>query len=294
MRTLARSLSMAVLLLSLAAQAGDRPPAFPVRSVALPTGATLQFAEQGNRAGPVLLCLHGYTDSWKSYARAMPEISRRYRILSVTLRGFGDASKPETGYAGADFTADLVALMDALHISKATVIGHSMGSFIAQQLAFTHPERVEALVLIGSAPKPDNEGVKSLRASVQGFTDPVDPQFVREFQASTVSRPLPSDFFQTVVAESLKVPARVWIAAINGVLAEDHSAELGKIRAPTLVMWGEKDSVFSEAEQRALVAAIPGARRVTFPETGHAPHWEWPERFASELESFLKSVKKAR
>jgi pimeloyl-ACP methyl ester carboxylesterase len=292
------SLCLPCLVLLACACATARPSEGPgsgepqVRSLPLPTGVTLQYAELGNPRAPVLLLVHGYTDSWKSFQLVMPGLAPKYRAISVSLRGFGDSSRPESGYSGAELTADLVALMDALKIERAVVVGHSMGSFIAQQLAFAHPDRVEALVLVGSAPTVNNEGVQGLRSAVSALTDPVDPTFVRDFQVSTVHRAPPGWFMEQAIAESLKVPARVWKAAVDGVLAEDYRADLGRIRAPTLVMWGDKDSVFSQAEQTALVSAIPGARLVTFPDIGHAPHWEDPERFVAELGAFLESVAK--
>ena len=129
----------------------------------------------------------------------------------------------------------------------------------------------------------ENEATRELQVAVQQITDPVSATFVREFQQSTVYASVPDLFFEGVVAESLKLPARVWQAAIDGVNRFDDRADLGQVGAPTLLLWGEHDAYFSLEEQERLAAAIHGARLVVYPETGHAPHWEHPEQVALDI-----------
>jgi pimeloyl-ACP methyl ester carboxylesterase len=125
---------------------------------------------------------------------------------------------------------------------------------------------------------------------VSTLTDPIDPAFVREFQESTLARPVPPAFLDTVVRESLKVPARVWRAVFENFLKADFSAQLGEIKMPTLIVWGDRDAICPRSEQEALAAAIAGARLVVYSDTGHALHWEEPERFAADLVAFAEHV----
>ena len=258
-----------------------------LREVTLPSGVRLQYAESGHADGEPVIMLHGYTDSWFSYSRVLPELAPKYRAISITQRGHGDSSRPGS-YTGDDFAADVDAFMETLGIERATVVGHSMGSFVAQTVAIRYPERVKKLVLIGSATVAGNEGVLGLRDAVQTLTDPVDYTFTYEFQASTIYHPVPQAFMDTVVSESLKLPAQVWKDALDGLIATENAARLGEIQAPTLVVWGDRDGIFPRAEQDALIAAIPNATLTVYPETGHALHWERPREFARELEKFVK------
>jgi len=123
-----------------------------------------------------------------------------------------------------------------------------------------------------------------VKKAVDGLSDPVDPTFVREFQQSTVARPLPDAFMQTVVAESHRLDAATWKAVVAGLVG--YVPAEPDIHVPTLVLGGDKDAVFSVAEQRALAHAIDGARVVIVPGVGHALHWEDPQRFVSELVGF--------
>jgi pimeloyl-ACP methyl ester carboxylesterase len=82
----------------------------------------------------------------------------------------------------------------------------------------------------------------------------------------------------------------VWRAAFAGFFEDDFAAELGAIAAPTLVLWGDRDGLARRIDQDALVAGIAGARLEVYEGTGHALHWEEPERFAAELTSFVERV----
>jgi len=259
-----------------------------IRSVALSSGVRLPYVERGRRAGVPVLFLHGTSDSWRSFETVLPELPDWMRAIAVTQRGHGDADRPATGYRTEDFAGDVAALMDALEIDEAVIVGHSMGGSIAQRFAIDHPARLLGLVLVGArASWHRHPEVVALGEAVAILSDPVDPDFVREFQLSTLARPVSPAYLDAVVAESLKLPARVWRASFaECVFQADHTALLGRIAAPTLLMCGGRDD-FAGDEQDALVAAIPGANLLTYPDAGHALHWEEPQRFAADLAAFV-------
>jgi len=263
-----------------------------VKSVELPNRVTLSYAEQGDPSGAPLLLLHGVTDSWHSFEPVMPHIPESIHAFALTQRGHGDSSRPATGYRFDDFAFDVAAFMDALHIESAVIAGHSMGSAVAQRFAIVCPERTLGLVLIGSfASLRSNPGVQELWNSViSTITDPVDPAFVRDFQESTLAKPVPPAFLETIVKESLKLPARVWKAAFEGFLEDDFSGQLSAIKAPVLIVWGDRDEFCRQSDQDALQAAISGSRFVVYPGCGHGLHWEQPERFGADLTAFVEGV----
>jgi pimeloyl-ACP methyl ester carboxylesterase len=122
------------------------------------------------------------------------------------------------------------------------------------------------------------------------MTDPIDPAFVTGFQQSTLARPVPDGLLEAVVRESLKVPARVWRAAFAAFLDLDLVPELRRIDAPTLVAWGDRDSICLRDDQHALVAGIAGSRLTVYRGGGHAFHWEEPAVFAADLVAFIRSI----
>jgi pimeloyl-ACP methyl ester carboxylesterase len=266
------------------------------KRVKLPTGVDLPYVEQGDPAGVPVILLHGITDSWHSFEPVLPHLPGSIHIFALSQRGHGDADRPKTGYEPRDFAADLAAFMDALEVGPAVITGHSMGSTIAQRFALDYPNRARGLVLVGSCPTfHGNAGLVELwEVAVSQLEDPIDPDFVRQFQESTLAQPVPPAFLDTVVQESLKLPARVWRAVLLQALLEaDFSVELGKITAPTLIVWGDQDGLVSRHEQEALLAAIAGSQLVVYSGAGHAAHWEEPERFASDLVAFTENLTKS-
>ncbi len=125
---------------------------------------------------------------------------------------------------------------------------------------------------------------------VVGLEDPIDRTIAREFQESTLAGPISAEFLETVIAESLKVPARVWRDLFAGLLEDEHVARLDSIEAPTLLIWGDQDAFLPESDQETLLATIAGSRLETYRGTGHAVHWEEPARFAADLVGFAEGL----
>lgn len=256
--------------------------------VDLSTDVRMHFVSRGPADGPALVLLHGYSDSGFSFSRILPLLPADRRIIVPDLRGHGRSSQPPGGYGMDDLATDVLALLDVLDVESAVVLGHSMGSFVAQRMAALAPERVEGLVLVGSAPSIRGlAGLDEFRGAVDGLADPVPETFVRAFQESTVAGPLPAEFMDAVVAESMRLPAGIWQQLLQGML-ETPAVAAGEITAPTIVQWGAEDGVFGgRAQQDRLLELIPGARLTVYEGVGHAPHWEDPERFAADLAAFL-------
>ena len=254
----------------------------------LTTGVRLRYAESGDTSAHSVILLHGYSDSWFSFSRVLPSLAAGHHVYALDQRGHGDSERPAGGYSLRDLAADVIAFMDAEGLARATLIGHCMGSFVAERVALAAPERVAHLVLISSTTTPHNiEGILELQRAVEALEDPVPDGFVREFQASTVYGPLPERFMHRVVAESLKLPARVWRELMAGMLATERPARLGDSRIPTLILWGDRDSLFTRAAQDSLAAALPAATLKVYRETGHSPHSERPEQVVRDLEYFI-------
>jgi pimeloyl-ACP methyl ester carboxylesterase/tetratricopeptide (TPR) repeat protein len=255
--------------------------------VRISTGVELQVAQSGPANGKPVLFLHGYTDSWFSYSRILGGLSADVRAIVPTQRGHGDSQRPKCCYLIADFAKDAVALLDALGIERADVVGHSMGSFVAQRIAIDYPDRVGRLVLIGSGTTVATPLVSDFNQAVQALPDTVSIAFARDFQVSTAHAPLPPAFLDTVVQESRKLPGWVWRSVLAGLLSGDARAELAKIQANTLIVWGEHDTFWDRKQQDALARAIPRARLLTYSHVAHSPHWEDPDLFARDLSAFL-------
>lgn len=257
------------------------------KRIKLKTGISMNYVEAGDPRGPAVLLIHGYTDSSFSFSRVIPLLDKKFRILAIDQRGHGDSDKPESGYEMSDFAADAAAFLEAVGVRSATVVGHSMGSFVAMQTALDHPEKVDRLVLVGTTSTPNNAVIKELLSAVNELSDPVPHEFARDFQVGTSSPSLPKDFFDGVVDATLKLPANVWKKALAGLAARDYKPELDKLKMPVTIIWGEKETIFSRAEQEPLIKGLRNVKFVVYPNSGHSPNWEEPEKFAKDLNAIL-------
>jgi pimeloyl-ACP methyl ester carboxylesterase len=265
-------------------------------SVAVATGVTLDYVEQGPSWGVPIVFLHGYADSRRSFDLLLPNLPAPLRVFAISQRGHGDSSKPRDGYTSEQVARDVAAFLDASNVRAAIVVGHSMGAQHAVRFALDYPGRTRGLVTIGGFAQPGmNRGVRDLWTSVVStMTDPVDADFVREFRESTLAQAVPSEFLHAIVQESLKTPAHVWRAAWKGFMETDLSAAMQRISAPTLAIWGERDVFVPRAEQDSLSAAFPDSRLLIYSNAGHAVHWEEPARVAGDLVRFVEIVTQLR
>ena len=261
-------------------------PVISLADVTLTNGVRLHYRRQGPQSGPALILLHGYSDSSLSFTRIMPLLPAEQRVIAVDFRGHGDSDKPDDGYRMTDFADDVIQLMDALDVPSAIVVGHSMGSFVAQALVERAPQRVSSLVLLASAPTAVNDVVKVLQMAVESLTDPVDEEFVRGFQFATVAQPVPEPFMNAAIVNSRRMPAAIWRKALSGLV--EFQPRLPRSSVRTLVLGGALDAVFSAGEQFALALQYPNAQLRLIDDVGHTLHWEQPDVFVRELSRFAR------
>jgi pimeloyl-ACP methyl ester carboxylesterase len=265
-------------------------PTLSEKRLVLPDGIEISYGEHGDHRGPTLILLHGYSDSFRSCSRLVARLPSWMRTIAISLRGHGDSSRPEGGYRYAEMAGDVRALMDALELPAAVIVGHSMGASVAQQLAADHPSRVAGLVLIGSFAEMDkNPALREFYENeIDSLADPVPPAFARAFQESTLAVSLPPGQLDMFVGESLRLPARVWRSLFLGFITTPCPCRnLTGLKTPTLLQWGDRDMNASRADQDALLAAIPASRLVVYAGTGHAVHWEDPRRAAADIVAFV-------
>lgn len=221
----------------------EPPNIFVVRQLSLSTGVTVEYAEQGDKTGIPVILLHGITDSWHSFEKVLPMMDKKLHVYALSLRGHGNSGKPIGGYNMPDFAADVAAFIRENNLGSAFLVGHSMSGLVVQQFALNYPQFTRGLVLIDSdASFSMNPGMPEFHESVLKLEDPVAPEFASEFQKATLNKPIDDSWFESLVNESLKLPARIWKAAMNGLMEADFTAELKNIQKPTLIFWGEKDA----------------------------------------------------
>jgi pimeloyl-ACP methyl ester carboxylesterase len=262
--------------------------------------------------GPPLLLLHGVTNSSQTWERVAPLLSERYTLIAPDLLGHGDSAAPRGDYslgAHASGVRDLLTMLGHDHV---TVVGHSLGGGIAMQFAYQFPERCERLVLVSSGGLGRDVHLV-LRAATLPGADYVLP-LLTATRVLGLGRGVGGVLRRVGLAPGgdVDVLARGFASLDN---ADSRQAFLHTVRAviepggqrvsahdrlalaallPSLIVWGERDTIIPLAHGEAAHAAMPGSRLEVFPGAGHMPHDADPERFARVLTEFCDSTEGAR
>lgn len=266
------------------------------KQVALPGGISLAYVDVGPRDAPVVLLIHGYTSNARGWVPLLPHLDQSRRYLVPDLRGHGQSSKPDCCYDRTTFAYDLRLLLDALHVERADVVGTSLGSLIAQAFAENWPERTRRLVLQSSSggplaaceSEPAGEAAFDFRSAILALQDPIDPesQFMIAWYASTA--PVDAEFLRRQRRDAAAIPVRVWLAILDqGLDLSGLQADLRRIRAPTLLLWGARDNLFGARDRCSLRAGLPQAEVRIFADLGHNAYWEDPQAVAAVINPFL-------
>jgi pimeloyl-ACP methyl ester carboxylesterase len=269
------------------------------KTMALPDGETLAYIDRGEHSGPAVVLIHGYTDNARDWVPMLPYLSKRHRLILVDIRGHGQSSKPECCYTRLDFAYDIKLLMDALGVQKADIVGHSLGSIIAQTFAEYWPERTARVVLISSTGGSPPGGPKKppqfdFAAEIRKLKEPIEadsPFMIAWWDSPT---PVDPDFIRRQRKDAAGIPLRVWLAVLDQALPAnnvfgDLQSTLPRLKAPTLLIWGSKDPIMEEDVRRSLRDALPGAKVQVFDGLGHNPFWEDPRGVAEVINAFLNT-----
>lgn len=266
------------------------------KSVALSDGETLAYVPLGNPAGPPVVLIHGYTDSARDWVPLVPYLAGSLRLILVDIRGHGRSGKPECCYTRFDFAYDIKLLLDALEVRQADIVGHSLGSIIAQTFAEYWPQRTRRVILISStggprAGAPPRKPAYDYAAQIRQLKEPIDPDspFMIEWWSSPT--PVAEDFIRRQRRDAAAIPLRVWLAVLDqGTTDTDLQRTLPRLKAPTLLLWGSADPIMAEDARQSLREALPQAQVQMLQGLGHNPFWEDPRRCAEVMNAFLTAA----
>jgi len=259
-------------------------------------GVRLHIRDTGPRDGPAVLLIHGFGSSLHTWEAWAPLLENRFRLVALDLPGFGLTGPDPTGdYSDERSVAVFVALLDRLGIGQAAVVGSSMGGRIAWRFAAAEPARVSKLVLMApdgfarfgreygrtperlpwlmrllpyTAPKPLLERTMRNAYAVPGtLTDAVVERYHAMLLAPGVRRAILDRVLQTRLLQPEPI--------------------LATIRAPVLLLWGERDGAVPASHAADYERVLPDARTIILPGIGHVPMEEAPEASARALRAFL-------
>lgn len=249
------------------------------------TQVTCVRLEQGNisyevgGSGRNIVLLHCWAGSKEYWKWTIQALTPHFRVYALDLKGFGDSDKPDDGYAMADFSRLIAEFFNALGISKAILVGHSMGGKIAINFAQAYPDKVDKLVLVGTPTEEISLGLRMFTLPIIG-----KPWYwlVRKIGYHTL---------QTQEARSawLKPTINSAVNSMKAISSSDLTEELSSIYIPILVVMGEKDYSRHTRQAHALFQKLRSARLCIVKRAGHSPMCENPSAFNKLLLDFSMS-----
>lgn len=280
-------------------------PSFTKKSISLSTGITMKYVEAGNPNGNQVILLHGYTDTSRSFfptIQALLDSRTNLHIFALDLRGHGGSSMPSTTacrnapevcFEPSDFAADVISFMNKKNIGDANIVGHSLGSLVAQELAMSSPSRVDSIMLIGTAVRGANNPVFNdfleplmedawrahLEATRPGFVWPrdaylltttdADPDATNFMATNWVADPTAEPaFLNAILPETVNTKIGTWLGGNRNLISFDHRTRLTQLTVPALVIWATQDSLFLDSpdqiEVRAALDAAVNACRTSY------------------------------
>jgi pimeloyl-ACP methyl ester carboxylesterase len=247
-----------------------------------------------HRRRPWLVLIQGMGLDRLGWEPVLRQLRRHFRLVLVDNRGFGRSDRPDGSFAVADMVGDIVAVLDAAGIDRAHVLGASLGGLVAQELAITHPERVDGLVLACTTPGwpfayPMPAASMRLLAATRRMTREAARRRNTENALSARSVQHHPELVNRLLELQGSRPADPGVLSAQAAAGARYAGRLRqrRIQARTLVLHGSADTVVDPRNGKLLADRIPDARLVTFPELGHLLFWEDPDGFAEAAASFL-------
>jgi 2-hydroxy-6-oxonona-2,4-dienedioate hydrolase len=261
-------------------------------------GVSTRALQAGN--GQDVIFLHGTSGHLEAFTRNIKaHVEAGFRCHAIDLLGHGFTSKPDGNYEIPRYVDHVLAYMDAVGAPQASIVGESIGGWIAARLASDHSEKVASLILVAPGGTKANPAVmERLKTSTWEAVESDDPRLTRKRLELLMYDPV------NVTDELVEVRHRIYRqpefkAHLDGLLCLQEMEirqrnlltveQMGKIKAPTLIVWGHENPFGDVPEAKAMNEAIPGSQLILFERCGHWPQHEHASRFNSISTRFLKT-----
>ncbi len=250
----------------------------------------VRIAYDVHGAGEPLVLIMGLGYGRWGWEPVVEPLAARYRVITFDNRGYGDSDAPPGPYTAAQMAGDTLAVLDAVGVDRAHVVGASLGGAVAQELALRHGGRIEKLVLMATMSGASNmHPIPAPTLALMAEAPTLDPAVaIRRFVENALEPEPDAPLVDRIVAIRVAKPPDPagWAAQAAIWATFDAWEELPRIEAPTLVVQGEGDVVVDPRNAALLAERIPGAELRMVP-GGHLFFWNRPDALVSPLTEFL-------
>lgn len=265
------------------------------------SGGQIHYRDQGNKDGPTIVLIHGSNGHVQTWDALIAQMQDDFRLISMDLYGHGlTGPNPKASYDADTMISAVTKVLDEAGIEKAVWVGNSMGGWLSWRAALAVPERVSGLVLVDASGAQVAEKVKpylGARLAQSSLGQLLLPEITpcslvkSSLQENYANPDLITENLVDRYWEMLRFPgnrdAAVDRAAVDR--QPEKWSEIGNIQIPTLLLWGEQDSVVPVSHGKAFDLSIPDSRLIIYPDAGHLPMEETPEQVARDIGIWVKA-----
>jgi 3-oxoadipate enol-lactonase len=248
----------------------------------------LSYLDRGS--GSAVLLLHAFPLDNTMWNPQLDLLSRKFRVIAPDMHGFGK-SQPPLPWTMEQMADDLDELLNAAGIASASVIGVSIGGYIALSLWSNHPNRVSRLVLSNSRARADNDTEKASRNDMIALLQQSGISALPDRMLPRLLQPNPNPdtvrYVRNTIERANAAAAAYALMSMRDRM--DFSSMVHRINFPVLVVSGEYDAIIRSEDSRAVADSIPGAQFVNIPNSGHLSNLENPAAYNAVLVNFLDS-----
>lgn len=247
----------------------------------------ISFTDSGN--GNTIVFLHGFLENKKMWAEYISLYAEKYRVIAIDLLGHGDSDCLGYVHSMEDNAEVVNEILTSLQISKAMIVGHSMGGYVGLAFAELYPEKIQKLVLLNSTSKEDSAEKKlnrtrAIKAVKQNYVNFVSLAIANLFSENNRTRL--ADEIEKVKEQALKTPLQGIVASLEGMkIRKDREALLHQNLIPVLLVLGKKDPVLNYEENISQIEDTT-AELISF-EDGHMSHIENKDELKNILFDFF-------
>lgn len=258
------------------------------------TDGEIAYDTGGPADAPAVVFLHGAFMDRTSWDRLWPIFAKQYHVVRYDIRPFGESTAPTKPYTVPD---DLLRLLDHLKIARAHLIGHSFGGGVALDFALMHPDRVASLVLVSAGPggfappAEEQKDIMAIFAAVKDGDDAILKAWIAHpMWAASRDRPDVAKELTRITRRNL-APFRLRFAPYAPI-TPPAIERLGQVRAPTLIVVGDRDTAGNRKASEVMAAGIPGAALRTIPGADHALPVAWPDELSAAAIGFISTTRR--
>jgi branched-chain amino acid transport system permease protein len=250
----------------------------------------MHYVEQGSGSEPVVF-VHGFISSQLWWQPTLERLPGNFHAYAVDLRACGASEQVDSGHTLEQYAEDLHQFIERLGLRQCILVGHSMGGGVAMQYALAHQDRLKALVLVDPLAASGTTLAPEITAWINAQQG--NPEGIRQLILGAFATPPTGAYLEQLVEDGVRWGKPIYLGTMDD-MARFHIAErLSEIKVPTLVTWGDRDTVIPFAAIVEIFTGIPGCSLEVWHGVGHSGPIEIPDRFMALLTSFVAEVNSA-